>query len=658
MVDLVPVWLTAAGTIATVAEDDAVSVPISLVEKITVGGVATQSFVKIGADFSRAIKVEIGGVDTPFQLDIVDQAVIWEKPLKAAQAIVVTLRPNLSYRLLNGVMPPGLSLDQSTGIISGVVGNVLATEGFRFTVRVQNAAHVRDRTFVIVANPRSYPAEFVDASLPAPYAEPALGGRPVHLLATLDRGQPYAFTLDILDRDGVVAPLQVRSATGLSLSLSVFGGLPPDLAISGSTIKGAIDTLACPGRYLFEVHVLDDLAPSFRTFAIDVTSFFSGGGAPPEVIWDTPAGELGEIPETEPSHHEIKAHTRSTKIQISYSLAPGSAPLPGNLRLDEVTGRLIGIFPHVPADTQVRFTARARAGTVFSDRTFWVTVKNRYSTPYITRLALKLRVNERYALLPAYEAIPESMIYRTEDPSFGRLRTGEVYLLKGLNGSGDLNEAISGDGNPPGRVTKDYHTPFRLVLGTHRFALARDAYGRVVYEVLFRELYDPQAKAGGFVRTSEFVSEDKVRWAQDTRYAVFPDSVRNIRYDLVDDVKLAVDDTTQQRHIGLDGPEIMPLWMRSEQVAGDPSSRVGFHLGIPIAYLNPGSIKAATKILKENVEVIKGSGEVYDFDKYYTTTQLIEAATSFDNDGVHFDNPRTLFDAVFGEVTQIIKYLG
>ena len=661
MVDIIPAFTVAAGSLGRVEEEQTVSLALGVIETASLTGLVGQSQVVLGPDYARVIGLTIDGSPVRFITNPIDKSVLWDVPLPGPQKIVLSLTPRLDFQLLNGTLPPGLSLDQATGTIRGTVSNILEETDFRFTVRIKNSVYARDRTFVLRAIPKNYPASFVRASL-EPVTRDLDGSIEVKDLGALARGRVYAYTLDILDLDGVLPPISVRPLAGLPANRPDqpvrWGGLPDGISLDGITLQGAVAQDACPGFYYFEIVIDDPAEVSSAIFRLEITSETVGAlDLIPRIVWETPAGDLGSIYETEPSHFGVTARAVATAAQVFYTLAPSSSRLPDGLLLNSSTGEFIGVFPHVPSDTVLSFTVRAAAGLVFADRTFTIRVLNRYNSDNIYRLSLRLRALERKAVLPVYdELLPESLIYRPEDGNFGRKRTSDVYLIKGLDGNGDLEDALRGDGSPAGRVAADYHKPFRLLLGAHRFGLARDSRGQIIYEVLVRELYDPMGRAGGFA-AGEIVNEQKIAYPQDRELAVFPTSVNNIRLDLIDDLGFAVSDPLARRTRGQNGPELAPLWMRSPQVADDPSSVVGFYLGIVIAYLKPGSIEAVTRALLANSDRIAGPGRVYHFDKIYTTGRRLEGATTFDADETTFDTPITRIDAVFSTYDDSIKYL-
>jgi hypothetical protein len=151
--------------------------------------------------------------------------------------------------------------------------------------------------------------------------------------------------------------------------------------------------------------------------------------------------------------------------------------------------------------------------------------------------------------------------------------------------------ATAGDGTV-GKPRLDYHGSVEFILGDHALAFVRGNGGEVLYEVIYRRIFDPQEGVGGFSTRSSTPVEEKVLYPQtpvgSPEQYVYENSLRNIRLDLIRDLGLATDDVTLRTRPGPDGAEAMPVWMRSPQRAGDPSSALGYVAAFPVAFLKPG----------------------------------------------------------------------
>lgn len=661
-------YVTPSGELARVREEEGVNLYIDVAEVGTQVGFVGQTTVFVGNAVSLVESVTIDGVSVPFTRQFTDKRVYWDLAfaLKREATIVVTLGDlSGSFSLLNGTLPPGLSITPK-GLITGRVTNIIAPPApYSFTVRYKNLTHTHDRRFTIYAEGKDYPAFFNPDQL-QPQERDAELGFDYRALSTLYRGQGYGLTLDIYDPDGVLPGFVLRKVTGFRPNSGKFGGLPPDLEIIGQTIQGVVSADACPGKYFFEI-VLNDSGRDGAIFMIEILAPISQTiGVIPQVVWETPEGDMGSIVETEPSHFDVLARSVNAP-PVVYEVAPYSAPLPAGVTLNPLTGRLYGVMPYVVSDTVFSFRLRASAGQLFSDRIFSITVLAHFDLDTIHNLRLQIRIADEIALVPQYsDSIPEEMIYRPEDQNFGFIRHPYVYVIKGIDGNRNLEDALRGDADGFEVIggQKDYQKRFKLILGEHRFATARDSNGKAIYEVLYRDLYDPMKKAGGFNITNNLLTISPVRWPQSasTSLHFFPHALKNMRYDLIDDLGFAMTDPDARRNVGPDTAELMPLWMRSEQVKGIASSVPGYKAALFLAYLKPGSAAAVQKILNAVTKVgtlITPWGHVYYFDKYFTTETSVLYQTMLDNQvdenaETIIDSTSTIFDEVDGDV---VKYL-
>jgi hypothetical protein len=373
-----------------------------------------------------------------------------------------------------------------------------------------------------------------------------------------------------------------------------------------------------------------------------------------EIRWRTPEGMLGTVIAGEDSFFSVQASTAGTDA-VTYGLSPLSSPPPQGLSIDAATGNINGKTVYIPSDTTYRFSVRASARNVFADRTFEIRVRALYVREEIVTIFLRSRVKKGTPIvLPYRSIIPMASIFRPSDPNYGFRERAEVYVLGGLDGTKNLAQAISGDGTPYIGTSDDYHGLIKLVLGSHRIAVARGHDGRIAYEVLYRRLHDPQAKAGGFQFNNSTPVEEKVvyRQSEDARY-VYPVSLRNIRFDFVRDVGFATSDSDLSKRLGPDGGEQMPLWMRSEQIAGQRDSVLGYVPAVVLAYLKPGEGKSVLNRLAGEKSIF-GDGEVLQFDRYYVMSGVLHDFTLFDGENTKFDG-QSSFD---GRYEQSNKYSG
>lgn len=650
-----PIWNTASQKLATVVEGQTISIPLSVDEYLYTQGTENQFLLTIGAERAqRVISFKIGGQPAPYT--VVDDDIRFA-PLTGAASLEVWLLPDLTFSLLNGTLPVGLSVDQTSGRIHGTVGNIteIGTITHTFTIRAATSDKVRDRSFTIDAQGVDYAAFFNLESFPPITYDPQTF-IPYRKLAELDRADALSYTLDIVDNDGGLPPISVKRATGLPQGFPIYGGLPPGLAIVGHHIQGVVSASADAGRYVFEIHIDDPTSPSSMMCMIEIRDQTDGEvQIVPQIMWQTPPGLLATMHSGEPAYMQVSAKVIATS-EATYELAPASAPLPPGLSLNSVTGEIFGKVEDHLTDRSYSFVLRARSDELFVDQLMRIDVRAMYSSLLRHDLSLRMRVLERLEFVEGYKnVIPDSLLFRPDDSNYGLDLSCKVYLIHGLDGTGDLEAAVRGDNNPA-VSTKDYHSRFSLVLGEHRSAVARDENGNVIYEVIFRELYDRQNGAGGFLNGFDTPIEDRVVWAQSpigepTKY-VYPNSLRNIRYDLVKDIGFATTDQQKRYLIGPGSIEGKPLWMKSEQVLGDQSSVIDYTAAIVVAYVVPGASAEVLARLKRNATRLVNNGRMYMFDAYYLAKGITIPGTLFSDNTTFSD--MTVFD---GRTGSVVKYI-
>jgi hypothetical protein len=112
-------------------------------------------------------------------------------------AVAATSRSTVTYNLYSGLLPPGTSLNASTGVISGTTTSVATATTYTFTIIATNVTlDVATRTFSIIINP-----DVVTWVTPA--AGDAVKGLvrvpfSYTLVATSAAGLPITYTADIL----------------------------------------------------------------------------------------------------------------------------------------------------------------------------------------------------------------------------------------------------------------------------------------------------------------------------------------------------------------------------------------------------------------------------------------------------------------------------
>jgi len=158
----------------------------------------------------------------------------------------------INYFLISGVLPLGTSLDNISGVISGIPENILNETVYNFTIRaVDNLQNLRDRTFSIT---------MVGSNKPYFYTQPGL------LLTTMDSVY-VRFDLQYINN---------ISTNNIFISL-ISGSLPPGLQLlpSGTIIGYPEQPLTITGSYAeqtysFTLQLASELGNDTANYSITV----------------------------------------------------------------------------------------------------------------------------------------------------------------------------------------------------------------------------------------------------------------------------------------------------------------------------------------------------------------------------------------------------
>lgn len=661
-----PVWITQTGTILDVTEGQTVS--------STVSGVMSTRLVGIDVPYLGALRVIsvpteysvqtvlVNGSVAEFDHDI--DVLVITTPIKDIDIVEVRLNTPLIYSINYGSFPPGLGMDDA-GMISGTVGvlpnaKIGVAQTFAFGLRVATIDGVyRDRRFVIKATPTTESIENPEWVDP----EPPTG---IQHIGTYTRGAPISYVIQTTAPNGVRGIL--TETVSNEASDENFSGLPNGVVLEPSgVVTGVIAPTTKTGTHYFTALLSNSRGEPVdtRNFSLSVTSP-SGPLEPLRFVrWRTPAGSIGTFYEGEVCPVGIRAYS-TTGEEVSYSIL-SNTPLPDGLNLDETTGDLRGVFAHVGATATITFTARATVGATFVDRDFILTVNPRYKSSGAVNVSFRLRRNEAAPMIADYSPlIPREDFFRVNDPNFGQLKEPMIYVIGGLRRSDQAPvdtapcapESLGATNGDPVEQVSDsirhskFGGPVKLRLGAHKVATVRIG-SEIVYEVLYREVVDPLYRAGGFKLNNQGVPErDCIVHPQKKTY-LYPESIKNLRYDFTLQVGFDAFDATQNGKLGIGGPENLPQWMTSPQSGTRQSSIIGFVPAMVVAYLKPGAgqrvlDRLAVRVLDtpypvDEANPLANNHEV-SFDQYYLSYDSISEQTTFDGGATTFDGDATRFD--------------
>lgn len=363
------------------------------------------------------------------------------------------------------------------------------------------------------------------------------------------------------------------------------------------------------------------------------------------IIWLTDS-DLGTIDNATLSNKKVEA---SSDVSLKYELVSGE--LPPNL-VFKSNGDIDGVVAYQPTDnfqekndnSVYTFTIRAyneNIPLITSTKEFTLTVVQEYDIPtdnlYI-RCTPSVRDRDIIAsLLDDPLLIPENMLYRPEDPNYGKATNVTYAHAYGIYSS-DISEYLE--------AVKKNHYWRNITLGQLKTAVAKDEKGNVIYEVVYSTVidnlqkYDP--KYDFDYRYSESVSEE-IFWPRfidlnlGPWYAssdeIYTSYIFNQEAELITNFRL-FDILTQtglplllnggvptfytsltpgyarvlypnslenmrkrvEQELGADfNFKLLPLWMTSQQQDGNT---LGFTPAWVIAYTKPG----LSNVVKQNIE--------------------------------------------------------
>jgi hypothetical protein len=333
------------------------------------------------------------------------------------------------------------------------------------------------------------------------------------------------------------------------------------------------------------------------------------------VIWRTDSN-LGSIYNGSISDLAVAA---TSDTVLSYRITSGS--LPPNLSLAEA-GDIIGRVADQPTDTLLAigdetvftFTVEAYSTdfvAISSSRTFTLTVVQAYDRPTET-LYIKATppLNDRQilrTLLDTNTYIPTEMIYRPNDVYFGKATSVIYEHAYGIYAS-DIEAYLAAI------KEKNYYWRY-ITLGEIKTAVAKNAAGEIIYEVVYSEVIDDLVNPAGIsvpieiiwprpiplnlgdwytslvdVFTSYIFGSDTLYGDKEYFTALTPGTARtlypNSLYNMRERISIEVG---QDKNSNL-----LPLWMTSQQADGNT---LGYTQAWVICYTKPGF----ANVIKDNI---------------------------------------------------------
>lgn len=606
----------------------------------------------------------------------------------------------LRWKIEKGILPNGLTLDASSGIISGFVEPAIPeiifdrlgwssaarwdedpwdnigraiNKNYEFSISVTDGKTVSISNFSIyVISKDSLTADndsiIIDPSNDVITSDLDNKHIPIILDTSTDLGVfahdnyfAYQVKAKDFDNDIIEYSLLVGENIGFDNEINGFDStpldfgdyqLPPGLVLSTETgwLYGYIPYLSPAQReYTFGVQVykknypgyISDIKPFKITIVGDINYF---------VQWTTESN-LGEIYSGDISEFSVQA-TNILDKELFYSLKPGKdgGRLPQGLRLTS-NGLIIGqaSFETTSFDGGTTFFDRSTTETTV-DRKFTFTVRAAdreeyiiaFKTFTITLLPSDYQPYESLYLraYPGLEdkAIYESIVFSNEIiPEYMVYRAGDPYFGKQIN----LNMLLL-SGLKASSATEYIqamainHYRKKLKLGSPKVAQALDKNGRVKYEVVYLPIYDENMEGP---KSIDLRTKIKRNITTDNNIKIDSNFMNVNMYDRTVYPNGLMAMRKQIRDsIGYVEREILPSWMTSKQRDG----RITYWVpGAVLAYLKPG-FGDQVKFYLDRVEGFDFKDISFEVDRYIWDNNL---SKNFDIEtGKFFPSQATTFD--------------
>lgn len=552
----------------------------------------------------------------------------------------------ISYSITpSNALPPGIMFVNdpatSTAYLRGLVSSVpYSTEPlvYEFIVRATATnGMIAERLFALTCEYVNELHYFTPSWLSSLY-DYSIDYPGVKFFGSASAGNSYYKRIEVINKDADPLEYRVDFVPSVLDGPGVYNGaLPTGLGLNNSgEIQGIVDPSAPLGLYFFRIRVTDlEGNEIHQDFVLRLDTSEDVLQESDQIIWITPAGNIGNIYETFASHLYVEARNPEG-TPVKYVLSPAGGILPDGMEVDPNTGLITGLAPFVDQNIEYHFIVRAMVGSRFVDREFSLTIISQYEGASVLNFKANMFGPDRLDIRDwtvANEILPDDQIFRPSDPYFGTPQYPFMYVLSGTSVV-QPTEVMD--------YLKDYHKRMHLLFGPLAWAPAYDPNGAHAYDVIYMTVTDPLVKTGGFdgnlaeqtLTEKQKNPYDATQWnSQNQRSRYYPNSITNARNDLISKVD-------GRQGLGLVGQEGLPLWMRAKKAKGRPEI-IGFTPAIIVAYVKPGKgQELANKLVLAgyNKEFV---GREFILDRYYISDIITKVTTRFD---VVADEPTTIFD--------------
>lgn len=526
-----------------------------------------------------------------------------------------------TFSIIDGELPPGIALNSTTGILSGYIRPFISeqtasntgfdnsqfdeyffdftgtstSKNYQFTIKADNGITVDTKIYTIYV--------FALASITA---DSALLTADSDTLITADSSAPK-HTPVILNDAGLLKRIRQDTRVDIKIDGLDFdddvigyaissGSLPPGLTlnINSGWITGLVPSGSLGNTtYTFSVYVykqtLSIYASVPKIFSLRVLGQISD-----EVEWITDS-DLGNIFTGQVSELYIEAATPSNRY-LNYRLETSTGTLPPGLKLLDnglISGRATFDTFMLDSGTTTfddgntffdrvfNFTVAVYDANnfVYSTRTFTLTVLapiiEPYENLYIQILPDSSERDSYKSLIDNTDIFPQSYLYRSNDPWFGKNTLRRSLFLAGLKPREASIYVQS--------MTLNHYWK-TLRFGPVKTAIAVDSNFNIKYEVVYVDIIDEQVNNEGLgpnLAVSLPANSQNIS-------TIYPNSFPNMETRIVNGV-------------GYSNRGVLPDWMTSRQENG---TVLGFTRALILCYTIPGKGKEVAYRVRQNINLL------------------------------------------------------
>lgn len=533
----------------------------------------------------------------------------------------------------NGLsIPPGLSLNSTTGWLSGYLPDQGAVENsYRFGIRLRKVdipSAVSD-------------VEYFTIGLIGPVAGSVYWITPNNI-GTVLNGSISNLSVEAVDTGGRALQYRLVSGSQLpqGLKLMPSGNIVGRVSFNTFSLDGGtttfdqnIQTRAINNETTFDLtfkFTVNAFAPAteeptFKVSSIAVVNGGSGYSNNPTVLFSAPPDVEGAVQAV------AGAVTVQGGVITSIEVAePGK----GYITVPTIT-IIDSTGTSAKAEARIEIAEVKNVVSIF--RTFTVMIDREFNTPY---QSLYIKAMPPYKdrelinqLVLNQDIIPVKSVYRNDDPNFGVSKSVVYTHAYGLEPDKIENYVAAVNLN---------HYWKNLTLGEVAYAEARDSAGNIIYEVVYSRVVDNLVNNQGVsVNKSVTIPYPAITSTGQTVNIVYPNSLENMRNQVIDTV-------------GQISP-LLPAWMTSKQSDGRV---LGFTPAWVIAYVKPGQGARVVYNIKQQfgdqLNRIDYKADRYEIDRRATFAwdETNKHWLPYPPEATTFDNNTTIFD---GNGTQFIS---